>query len=133
MIGISIASKRSRALSFARARIFFDAWLDMVLLNPILAVFDLCVQWLSRFLLPTYSAQTSLWFLNSMVLLLVGYHLLFSKLRLYYWKIVVIVVVDGFLLQQIASLFAFSLGFAESPILYDLLLFLSHHIMSLSV
>ena len=111
-------------MSFARARILLDAWLDLVLLNPILALFDLCVQWLFR-LLPTYPAQTSLWFLNSMVLLLVGYHLLFSKLRLYYWKIAVIVVVDGFLLQQMASLFAFLLGFAEPPILYYLLSFLS--------
>jgi len=113
----------------ARRIISLHVFMDVFVLNPVLAVLEVVLERQLLLSYPTQSmSQEGLLLLNPLILW-PCYHLLFSKLTLYYWKIAVGVVANAVVLYMFVSTCAFLLGFAERPIFFDLLSFLSCQIL----
>ena len=113
----------------ARAHLQIELWKETVLL-VILAVSEIIVESVFQHLYPKQS-MTQVWLLLIYPLILLSFqHLLFSKLRFYYWKIAACLVVVYILLEQTLATFVSFLGFVQRPVLFEFLLFLGCRILN---
>lgn len=100
---------------FARKEILYHAWIHLIPVNIVLAICDLLVHSLSRTFLSGYPIAVWLLVENSLILLL--YHLLLSKILLFYWRIALIVVATGFVMEQFLFMIASVFCVTDPPLL----------------
>jgi hypothetical protein len=109
-------------VSFARYCILRHAWIHLIPLNLILAICDLLMHYMLRSVFSGYPIVLGLLLADSSILLL--YHLLMSKVFLFYWRIAFTVVAMGFAIEQCLFSVASFFCLTDPP----LLLWLMHQL-----